>query len=148
MTRGRRWLAAASFVFAMNFGWEMAQGGLYAGMNEMSFRAATLLCLLATMGDVVIVAIAYGVAMAVARRVEWFAGARTLSASVAFVSTGLVITVVYERWALSTGRWQYGPGMPVIFGIGATPLLQWIVLPLLFTVFFRFVSTRDPHPRG
>jgi hypothetical protein len=49
-----------------------------------------------------------------------------------YLAAGLLITVglewfnVYARW-----QWAYSPEMPVILGIGLTPLLQWLLVPLL-----------------
>ncbi len=56
------------------------------------------------------------------------------SGVVAFLAIGLVITIVFE--ILATGplnRWEYGelmPSIPVI-GVGASPVAQWVILPLL-----------------
>lgn len=42
------------------------------------------------------------------------------------VVSGLVIAAAIEKWALGTGRWQYGPAMPLlpVLGIGLTPFVQ------------------------
>jgi len=53
------------------------------------------------------------------------------AATVAFLLTGVLLAALYERWALATGRWAYDAHMPVVFGIGASPLAQWVVLPSL-----------------
>ncbi len=53
------------------------------------------------------------------------------SGVVTFLAIGLVITVVFEL--LATGplnRWEYGELMPTI-GVGAAPVAQWVILPLL-----------------
>jgi hypothetical protein len=44
-----------------------------------------------------------------------------------------LVYTAFSEWA-NTRLWEgwgYGPGMPTIFGLGLTPLLQWIVLPPL-----------------
>lgn len=43
----------------------------------------------------------------------------------------LIVTIAVERWALAVGRWRYAATMATIAGIGLSPLLQWIAIPLL-----------------
>ncbi len=35
------------------------------------------------------------------------------------------------------GSWGYTASMPMIFGIGLTPLLQWLILPPMMVVAYR-----------
>ena len=56
------------------------------------------------------------------------------SGVVAFLEIGLVITILFEL--LATGplnRWQYDELMPMVplIGVGAAPVAQWVILPLL-----------------
>ncbi len=51
---------------------------------------------------------------------------------VSFLAIGLVITIAFEL--LATGplnRWEYAELMPMILGVGAAPITQWVILPLL-----------------
>ena len=51
-----------------------------------------------------------------------------------WIAVGVIATIAFERWALARGRWAYGPEMPVVFGIGLLPLLQWLIVPALTLV--------------
>ncbi len=54
------------------------------------------------------------------------------SGVVSFLAIGLVITIAFEL--LATGplnRWEYGELMPTGIGVGAAPVAQWVILPLL-----------------
>ena len=54
------------------------------------------------------------------------------SGVVSFLAIGLVITIVFEL--LATGplnRWEYVELMPTVLGVGAAPVAQWVILPLL-----------------
>lgn len=55
----------------------------------------------------------------------------------------LLSTVGIERWAIATGRWSYSDDMPVIFGVGVLPLLQWVLIPALSLLVFRLTYQRD-----
>ncbi len=59
---------------------------------------------------------------------------------VSFLVIGLVITVAFEL--LATGplnRWEYGELMPIVpfIGVGASPVAQWLILPLVQLWFVR-----------
>jgi hypothetical protein len=41
-----------------------------------------------------------------------------------FVLGLLVFSWVVERHALATKRWEYGPVMPIVLGVGLSPLLE------------------------
>ncbi|HEY8850252.1 MAG TPA: hypothetical protein VIO12_13215, partial [Thermoanaerobaculia bacterium] len=81
----RRWVAFGLFVFALNFGWEMTQGKWFASMQGLPFWHATLRCFRATLGDVVIMAVAFAVAGAVVKDVAWPVGNRDLTATTVFI---------------------------------------------------------------
>lgn len=140
-----RWLTFAFVIFAANFTWEMAQGGLFANMTTMPLRVATRRCSIAASGDVVIGAIAFSIAALIARNVHWplVAGRRVLP-TISFFAISLAITIGFERWSLAIGRWQYDTRMPVIFGLGVSPLLQWVAVPLLALITFRGLWARRP----
>ena len=61
---------------------------------------------------------------------------------------GLAVAIILEKWALATGRWAYGPSMPIIpiLNIGLTPAIQ---LGLLGVVCFKLVfDTKKPPSRA
>jgi hypothetical protein len=129
----------ASFALLLNFAWEMLQAPLYVGMAEMPHAQATKACLQATVGDAVIMLIAYGVVAVAARSRHWILASKGWQLA-GFVVIGVSITAAIE-WLATRGywisNWNYLPTMPLVpgTGIGLVPLLQWVVLPLL-TVWF------------
>jgi len=133
----RRWAAFALIVFALNFVWEMAQGKWFASMQGLPFWHATLLCLLATIGDMVITAAAFAAAAAVVKDVVWPVGQRVVFATTLFIAFGLAISIAYELFALSAGKWHYGERMPTLLGLGVLPLLQWLAVPVIEVMLFR-----------
>lgn len=133
-----RWAGWIISVFAMHFVWEMAQANWFSSMAGLPFWTATLLCLRATVGDLAITLVAFFVAAAVARTVAWPIHHLTAGV-VAYLSVGLAITIVVEILAVRSGRWAYANDMPTLFGIGALPLAQWLVLPLVGLAVFRLI---------
>ncbi|MEO7474389.1 MAG: hypothetical protein ABIY46_03555 [Gemmatimonadales bacterium] len=49
-----------------------------------------------------------------------------------FLLAGLLITGALEWLNVYVWRrWTYAPAMPLVLGIGLTPLLQWLLVPCL-----------------
>ena len=43
---------------------------------------------------------------------------------IAFLAFALVFSFIDEKISLARGRWRYAKEMPIIFGVGLTPLLE------------------------
>ena len=139
----RSWLAitgqpefnVAVFAFLLNYPWEFSQVPLFAGIPNAPHWTAIKICAIATLGDMVIMLVAYSFVAYIARSRGWIAAA-TVGQRMMFVAAGLGITAVIEYLALHGlwfESWSYSPLMPVMpgIGVGLSPLLQWIILPLL-----------------
>ena len=119
------------FMFLLHFSWEILQAPLFARMPVMSHWQATLVCLKATFGDIGIALAAFSAGALLDRNVTWFLHPST-RAFVAYMATGVLFTIVFEWHAVYwANRWAYSSLMPVVplHGIGASPLLQWLVIP-------------------
>jgi hypothetical protein len=129
----------ALFAFLLNLPWELAQVPLYAGMPTARHWTAVLACGRATLGDVVIALAAFWMVAVVVGTRNWVL-APTRGRVAGFVVAGVVITIVMERLATGPlGRRAYAERMPIVplVDVGVSPLLQWIVLPLLIVWFVR-----------
>lgn len=134
----RRLVAVVLAAYALHFAWEMAHASLFATMRDLPFWQATAWCLRAALWDVLISAVAYAVASLMARTIHWVQHPWMLHLAI-YLGVGLAITVAIERWALAAGRWRYAEAMPTVLGIGLSPLLQWVVVPLLTVAVMRMV---------
>src|SRR5258708_22592313 len=103
MLHRKGWLILLLLTFALNFAWEMTQANWFANMRDLSLWPATLICVRAALGDVVIAVIALGVAALVGRIAAWPKALRGVITALTFVLVGLVIVVAYEVFALSRG---------------------------------------------
>ncbi len=135
------WMAVILIAFALHFSWEMAQHNLYPLTHSMPFWRATAFCARATVGDLVITTVAFSAA-AMSVGWHWPLLRRRLSSTLIFLTIGILLTIGSEIYAVSTGRWAYDERMPQIFGVGLSPLLQWIVIPLLEIAAFRAIWRR------
>ena len=126
MARAGLWSALA---FVLNLAWEIAQVRLYTiwtAADGMSVAWALLHC---SLGDVVIALAMFALAGIVLWRADW-PGSRPWTGG-AIVVIGAAAFTAWSEWynVYRAGNWAYTASMPMIFGIGLSPLLQWIVLP-------------------
>ncbi|MGZ8786806.1 MAG: hypothetical protein ACXW4P_01075 [Thermoanaerobaculia bacterium] len=147
-----RFAAVAAAAWALQFTWEMAQGGLFVEMQDLPFWTATRWCAGAAAWDLVIVATAYCVAALTVRDSWWMLRPFAFAPLFVFLTTGLVITILIEMWAVRTGHWTYAATMPLVAGVGVAPLAQWVVIPLLIVFVARRLLSRghgrDASPSG
>lgn len=144
---GRTWarvrLAGAGLLvtLGLHFAWEMLQAPAFEQFAATAWEG-TVRCFVAATGDVLIASAAYVATALVVWRAAWPLQRRWVAPAALWLAFGLVITVLFELWALARGRWVYGPAMPLLFGVGLLPLLQWVVVPLLTLAFVRYRAGR------
>ena len=127
----RNLAAWAGFAFALNFVWEIAQLPLYTIFATGTPKEIAFALAHCTVGDVLIAVSSFVLGLFATRRADWPMSRLLLGGAVAILS-GLAYTVFSEwRNVYQTGGWSYAPAMPLLFGIGLAPLLQWIVIPPL-----------------
>lgn len=97
--RGMWWTLAAIFVSAVAFNlvWELAQAPLYVGMDD--FRETWWICLLAAMGDGLLLLLIFAVGWLMLRQRDWFVRPGVRGSALMLV-TGLVIAVSIELAAV------------------------------------------------
>ena len=134
VVRAGLWSAIA---FALNLAWEIAHVRLYTiGMEADGLRTAWAVfhC---SLGDVVIALAMFALAGIVLRSSNW--PVSSPCAGGAIVVVGAMAYTVWSEWhnVYRTGSWGYAAGMPLIFGIGLSPLLQWLILPPVMVLVYR-----------
>lgn len=138
--RMRETAVGAVAAFALNWIWENVQAPLYKGYAGFGQHVWT--CTLATLGDVVIVALIFAAVAAAWGDPVWHRRGSLGQYCVA-VLFGVATAVAIEYWALATNRWAY-EGMPLApyTRIGLLPIAQMILIPPLVFVWMR-VCERD-----
>lgn len=144
----------SALAFALNLAWEIAHARLYtiwAETDRLSVAWALFHC---SVGDVLIALALFALAGMVLRRADWPAS-RPWVGSAIFVIGAMAYTA-WSEWynVYRAGSWGYMETMPLIFGIGLSPLLQWLLLPpvlvlayrALLPALLRWHSPHDPIP--
>ena len=141
----RRFAMIVLEMFTLNFLWEMAQARFYSTMRGLPFWSATWLCTRAAAADVALTVLFFIISALVARDAAWPLHP-TSKAIATFFALCLLATVAIEDWAITTTRWGYGDAMPMVFGVGALPLMQWVLVPVLSMFAFRLHFATMPAP--
>ena len=127
----------AALAGGLNLVWEIAQLPLYTIYYERHLRVIAYAVAHCTLGDVLISLSSYLLAAASTRSWHWPVGHAAPGAAIAIIG-GLAYTAFSEWLNVSVrGSWAYSPAMPQLFGLGVSPLLQWLALPLIGLFIFR-----------
>ena len=134
MSRAGLWSALA---FLLNLAWEIAHVRLYTLWMEADGLRIAWSLLHCTLGDVLIALSTFALAGIVIWRADWPAS-RPWTGGVIVVIGAMAFTA-WSEWynVYRAGSWGYTASMPMIFGIGLSPLLQWLILPPVMVVAYR-----------
>ena len=130
----------AALAFVLNLTWEIAHVRLYtiwAEADGMSVAWALFHC---SLGDIVIALAMLALAGIALRRADWPVS-RPWAGGIIVVIGAMAYTAGSEWYNVyRAGNWGYTAGMPLIFGIGLSPLLQWLILPPLMVGAYRTLA--------
>lgn len=133
---------------AANLVWEFAQLPLYALFDEPDTARIVRYVLHCTAGDVFIALGAYAAAALALREWAWplHDPLRGITLTTAL---GLAYTVASEWYNVyHAAAWTYSESMPLFFGIGLAPLLQWLLMPPLVLLLVRWMGIKGFQPGG
>ena len=127
----------AALAFVLNLAWEIAHVRLYTIWAEADYPAVAWAVLHCTLGDVAIALAMFTIAGLQLHRMDWpasqpWAGGIT-------VVIGAMTFTIWSEWfnVFRIGNWSYTENMPTLYGIGLSPLLQWLAQPPVMVVAYR-----------
>jgi len=135
---------AAILGAVLNFTWEMLQMPLYRGMQQKPLWIAALICLEATIADLVILFAAYWLIAWRKRTWHWMPTMQSRD-MLRFTMIALAISTAIELIATKVfHRYAYNSRMPIVpvLDIGVTPLLQWVLLPPVVLLLARYTGKK------
>lgn len=136
-----RWAVVSA---PLHLAWELAQLPLYTIYYEGSRAGIAFAVAHCTGGDVLIALGTYAIASAIARSWQW-PRQRPRAGFVVLLVAGVAYTAFSEWLNVSVrGSWAYAPAMPQLGGIGLSPLVQWVVVPILALALLRRLAPATP----
>ncbi len=144
----------SALAFVLNLAWEIAHARLYTLWTEADALTVAWSVFHCTLGDVLIALALFALAGMALRRVDWPASRPWTGG--AMVVAGAMAYTAWSEWynVYRAGSWGYTASMPLIYGIGLSPLLQWLILPPVLVLAYRILepvlfgqkSSRSPIP--
>lgn len=133
-------LVWAGLSFPLHLVWEVAQLPLYALWRESDLLHIAWAVLHCTVGDVLIACACFGMVSVGSRTTQWPSSQRRLG--LALLLIGGVAYTAFSEWfnVYRLGSWGYTAAMPTVWGIGLSPILQWLLVPALtMRLYIRYV---------
>ena len=113
----------------MHLAWEVVQLPLYAIWSTGTVREITFATLHCTAGDLLIASLCLMIALVMTGSKEWpYDRFEAVALMTIFFGVGYT---GYSEWRNTsvTHAWAYTAMMPTVFGLGVSPLIQWLVIP-------------------
>ena len=144
----KAWLILSIFTigFLLNLIWENLHAPLFKGFTN--FWDHFMICFWASLVDAATILLLYGLVVFWYKDLYWFRYMNWKTALVLIVAGG-TIAVGFEYWAFAINYWTYAEEMPVVpyLGIGLSPLLQMMLLPLLTFILVAQMSKSKENRR-
>jgi len=116
------------FALILNLIWEFSHYSLYYDYSPI--RGAPHL-FLAGFGDLFLIGFIFLIISSKKKSIKWIKNP-VIGDYVFLIAIGFLISILIEIINVKfLGRWAYKPQMPVIFGIGLSPLLQLAVTSIV-----------------
>ncbi len=129
--------------FALNLAWEVGQLPLYTILKTEPLGRIAYAVIHCTAGDVLIAVFSLLLAALLTRRADWPLTRPWVGGGIAILA-GLSYTLYSEWYNVYQSRaWAYSESMPLVFGIGVSPLVQWIAIPAALVVIVRLRRRGD-----
>ncbi len=120
--------------FLVNLLWEVLHSRLYKTCLEMEFSKFPTLITIMSLKDGFWITLFYAVSILIFKQIEILNNYPELSF---FIILVLIFSFIDEKISLKKARWEYSQQMPIIFGVGVTPLLELAITGIIsFAIIF------------
>ena len=126
-------IVGLTFVFSylLNFVWESIHSvWLYGGHNFSADQYVRMVCYVSAVDALLVLGIFFFISLAW-RNAFWIKRMNSMHVLVVLLTGILVSGIVEYRAVYVLKEWRYGPNMPIILGIGLSPLVQISMTGLL-----------------
>jgi hypothetical protein len=127
----------SALAFVLNLVWEISHVRLYTIWMETDGLRIARAVFYCSLGDVVITLATFALAGIALWRADWPVSRPWAGGAIAVI--GAMAITAWSEWynIYRTGAWSYTSDMPTIYGVGLSPLLQWLIIPPVIVVVYR-----------
>jgi hypothetical protein len=126
-----RYVKIFIIAFFLNLLWEILHSLLYVTILESSVADYVPLIVFMSLKDALWITLIFGVIRTAARKFGKYNRPLVYSA---FVLAALAFSFADEKISVNIGRWTYADAMPLVLGVGLTPLLEMAVTGMMAIV--------------
>ena len=131
----------SALAFVVSLAWEIGHVRLYTIWTEADGLLIAWSIFHCSLGDVLIALATFALAGLALWSVHWPISRPWLGGAIAVIGA-----MSFTAWSelhnvYHTGGWSYTSDMPTIYGVGLSPLLQWLVVPLVLVLAYRAAVT-------
>ena len=112
---------------ALNLVWEFLHSRLYVTCLRQTWRENAPLLTIMAVKDAFFIVLFYSISILF---INYLCGYGIWVCLVFFAILCLTFSFTDEKISLKKNRWEYAPSMPLIFGVGITPLLEVVTTGL------------------
>ena len=123
-------------IFSLNLIWEFSHYKLYVDLTGIP---SNLHLIIASLTDLFLILIIFLINSIFRKSVSWIENTKKSDYAV-IVILGVLIAIIIEIYSLSRGRWLYTESMPMIFGIGISPLIQLFTTSIISIKLFELFN--------
>jgi hypothetical protein len=135
------WIIIISFL--LNFAWENTHAPLYLWF--INYSSHLKMCFDASIWDIFLILFMYFFISLLLSNYNWIESIK-IKEFLLITILWLIITIIFEKYALSTSRWAYNEFMPIIpfIWIWLSPVLQLIVTPYItFLLVWKYLNYKN-----
>jgi hypothetical protein len=127
----------ALLALGLHLVWEIGQLPFYTLWEEGEIWRIALYVIHCVLGDTMIATLSYLAVALTWRQVDW-PRQRFWMGGMMLIAMGMGYAV-YSEWynVYRIESWAYSDAMPLVFGVGITPLMQWLVVPGVMLVLIK-----------
>lgn len=124
-------------ILALNLIWEFSHYRLYNDLTQIPLTAHLIL---ASFTDIFWIFLVFLFVSLMNKSAKWMEKPKAEDYFL-IIFFGTVVSFLVEKINLNFGRWTYKEIMPIIAGIGVSPLLQLFVTGIISLIILRRIST-------
>ena len=129
----KKLILVLSLIFLISLFWEVSHSFLYNWNilpleNDVYYYVPKIIY--SSLGDLVLISIIFFIVSLKNKRISWIDKPNKLDYLIIILS-GIIVAVFVEVRADIYNKWSYNELMPILFGVGLTPLIQLAATALI-----------------
>jgi|SRR3989338_7429256 len=124
------------FILSLNIIWEFSHYRLYIDLTGIP---PTLHLIIASFTDLLLISLIFLINSFYKKDINWIEKPKKSDYTLIVIS-GIIIAIIIEIYSTTNKRWAYTEAMPVIFGVGLSPLIQLFTTAIISLLLIKIIK--------